>query len=303
MRRLGALLAVLALAVTACGGGASVRPKAPERAALASAGVAIVVAAGDIACPPGKAVTRTQCRQGATANLVRSLKPQRVIALGDLQYEKGSYADFLGSYAKTWGTFRSITTPVVGNHEYYTAGAKGYYRYWAGQTSAPGYYRTTINGWQVYVLNTNCDRIDCAAERTWLAAQLRAHPSACAMIVGHHPRFSSGGEHGSSRMMIPFWRIAQAYKVDVALSGHDHDYERFAPKLPGGKVSATGIRQFVAGLGGKSLYPKGTTVSGSKFFLNRTFGVLRLRLTPTSYAWQFRDLAGRIRDSGSTACH
>lgn len=301
MRRLGVLV-VLAL-LAGCGGNA-VRTKPAQQAELAATPVAIVVAAGDIACPPGKPVTRTTCRQAATANLVRSLKPQKVIALGDLQYEKGSYADFLGSYAKSWGTFRAITMPAVGNHEYYTAGAKGYYRYWTGlQPGAPGYYRRAINGWQVYVLNTNCDRIDCAAERTWLAGQLEAHPSRCAMIVGHHPRFSSGAEHGSSLMMRPFWRIAQAYGVDVALSGHDHDYERFAPKLPGGVVSPLGIRQFVSGAGGKSLYRKGTTVPGSKVFINTAPGVLRLRLTPTNYAWQYRDIWGKIRDAGSTACH
>ncbi|MBO9522121.1 MAG: metallophosphoesterase [Nocardioidaceae bacterium] len=300
MRRLLPLL-VLVLVLAGCGGTGSVRTQ--EKAKLASTPVAIVVAAGDIACPPGSPVTKTTCRQAATASLVRSLKPQKVIALGDLQYQKGSYADFLGSYAKTWGTFRDRTIPVPGNHEYYTAGAAGYYKYWAGKTTKPGYYRTAINGWQVYVLNTNCDRVDCAAERTWLAGALKAHPSRCAMIVGHHPRFSSGGEHGSALFMQSFWRIAQAAKVDVALSGHDHDYERFAPKLATGTVSAGGIRQFVSGAGGKSLYKKGATVAGSRFFLNTAPGVLRLRLTPTAYSWQYRDIWGKIRDSGTSACH
>lgn len=305
MRRLGALLGPLVAAALVLSGCGSSERSAPEsRATLAATEpVAIVAAAGDIACPPGRAVTRWTCRQAATAKLIRSLKPHRVIALGDLQYEKGSYADFLGSYARSWGTFRSITLPSAGNHEYYTAGASGYYRYFAGrQPGPPGYYRAALNGWQIYVLNSNCNRVNCVTERAWLAGQLKAHPSRCAMIVSHHPRFSSGGEHGSSLMMQPFWRIAQAYGVDVALAGHDHDYERFAPKTYDGVISSRGIRQFVSGAGGKSLHAKGRTVAGSRVFINTAFGVLRLRLTPTTYSWQFRDIWGNLRDAGTTRC-
>ena len=295
-----------ALALTGCGAGTgtSTAGRTPDKAKLAADPAVTVVAVGDIACPPGLRTTATRCRQGATARAAAALSPTRVLVLGDEQYQKGSYYGFTHSYKKSWGKLRSITWPVPGNHEYETRGARGYYRYFKyRQPGAPGYYRRVLNGWQLYFLNSNCRAINCATERTWLDSQLTANPSTCAMIVFHHPRFSSGGEHGSSRAMKPFWDIAYRHGVDLALAGHDHDYERFAPMTPDGAVDqAHGIQEFVSGAGGRSLYRAGTMVPGSQTFINDTFGVLELTLRSNSYSWKFRDTALAVRDSGSAAC-
>ncbi|MDP9431799.1 MAG: hypothetical protein M3P91_03535, partial [Actinomycetota bacterium] len=40
-------------------------------------------------------------------------------------------------------------------------------------------------------------------------------------------------------------------KVDVVVNGHDHDYERFAKQTDTAVASDTGVRLFVAGMGGK----------------------------------------------------
>ncbi|RNL60536.1 alkaline phosphatase [Nocardioides marmoriginsengisoli] len=304
MRRTLGLLLALALIGSVQSAQAEPRRTAKPAAAPTATPAATIVAVGDIACAPGSKVTATKCQQAATAAISRKLRPTRVLALGDLQYPDGTYRQFLGSYAKSWGKQRSITYPVAGNHEYHTRGAAGYYRYFKyRQPGAPGYYRRSLNGWQLYFLNTNCTKVDCARQRAWLERELSAHPSRCALIAGHHPRFSSGGEHGSSAFMRSFWAIAYRHQVDVALSGHDHDYERFAPMDPAGRASAAGIRQFVSGAGGKNHYRKGTTVPGSQRFISKPFGVLRMTLRPTSYSWQFVDTAGKVRDSGTTACH
>lgn len=298
-RALGLIAALVLLA--GCGASPTETARLANEAAPAATTSAVIVAVGDIACPPGKPVTRTTCRQAATARAAAAIKPARVIPLGDLQYETGNYNAYLGSYAKSWGRFRPITWPVIGNHEYRTPGARGTYRYLAGLITAPGWYRKEINGWQVYLLNSNCDQVDCAAERNWLRNQLITHPSRCALIAMHHPRFSSGFEHGSNPSMRGFWRIARSYGVDVALAGHDHDYERFALLDEDGRRDPKGIHGFVVGTGGKSLYAKGTTAPGSQRFISR-FGVLKMTLRTYGYSWQFRDTALNVRDSGTSAC-
>lgn len=262
-----------------------------------------VVAVGDIACPAGWPTTRRQCRQAATARAAIRLQPARVLALGDLQYQKGRYRAFRRSYHKSWGKLRSITWPVPGNHEYYTTGARGYYRYFQDrQPGPPGWYRRSLNGWQLYFLNSNCRKVDCSAQRAWLEEEMAAHPSTCSLIAMHAPRFSSGGEHGSARGMKKFWTVAYAHHADIALAGHDHNYERFSPMSPTGVVEPSrGIQGFVSGAGGKSLYAKGTTVAGSQRFISR-FGVLELTLRPGSYAWRFLSPKLRVRDSGSALC-
>ena len=52
--------------------------------------------------------------------------------------------------------------------------------------------------------------------------------------------------------MQPLWEaLARRPGAELLLSGHSHDYERFAPLHRDGTVDlAEGIRQFVVGTGG-----------------------------------------------------
>lgn len=280
-------------------GARSVRLDASRTSATAT--TATLVAVGDIACPPGSTSTSTTCQQAATAHYAATLNPSAVLALGDLQYEKGSYYGFNHSYANSWGALKGITKPVVGNHEYYTSHADGYYAYFPA-VARPGYYVFTLNGWRIYVLNSNCDRISCATENTWFDNQLTAHPSACSIMAMHHPRYSSGKEHGSSTVPRPFWRTAYRHHLDIALAGHDHDYERFKRLDGDGTYRTNGIVSFVVGTGGKSLYHLGTRRYGSQFFQATRFGVLKLTLGAGTWSWDYRGTGGRSLDSGTRSC-
>jgi alkaline phosphatase len=118
----------------------------------------------------------------------------------------------------------------------------------------------------------------------------------------HHPRYSSG-RAGSSDMVAPFWRVAYGHGVDLALAGHDHDYERFA-KLDGdAHYRQDGITSFVVGTGGKSLVPRGPLEKGSRYFRADKFGVLMLSLGKGEFSWNFRTITGGARDPGHRSCH
>ena len=55
--------------------------------------------------------------------------------------------------------------------------------------------------------------------------------------------------------MMELWRQLAAGGADVALSGHDHHYERFAPLDARGRPDPVGgMRQFVVGTGGGGVY-------------------------------------------------
>ena len=102
----------------------------------------MVAAAGDIACSAdydqfnGGEGTATECRQHHVSDLVVARDPDAVLALGDLQYTAGTLSEFQGSYDPSWGRFKNKTYPVVGNHEYLTPGASGYFDYF-GHGSGP----------------------------------------------------------------------------------------------------------------------------------------------------------------------
>jgi hypothetical protein len=273
-----------------------VGPPAPARVA----DPVTVVAVGDIACSPGDPVTTTSCRQRATARLAARNNPAYVLALGDNQYDSGRLAEFRGSYDNSWGALKGITRPLPGNHEYRTAGASGYYSYF--NRRSPGYYAWNAGTWRIYNLNSNCTKIDCAAETRWLRRDLEAHPGVCSAIAMHHARYSSGSEHGSDPSVRRFWEAAQAHHVDVALAGHDHDYERFARLDGSGHRTPDGLLSFVSGTGGKSLYPLASRLRASQYAQDTRFGVLVLSLGVGEFGWKYKTIDGVVRDSGSRSC-
>jgi hypothetical protein len=142
------------------------------------------------------------------------------------------------------------------------------------------------------------------AQQLWLVQDLKNHANyRCTAVYFHHPRFSSG-HHGNHYQMQRIWDILYAYGVDVAITGHDHNYERFAPLNNEGKPDlAYGIRQFVVGTGGADLRSVGTAIPNSEVLLNDSHGVIALTLNDNGYGWAFIGVDRKIRDSGSQGCH
>jgi len=258
-----------------------------------------VAAVGDIACSP----QTSSCGDNATAALINARDPAALFVLGDAQYDSGTLAEFWGSYDQSYGRFLPKTFPVPGNHEYKTSGASGYYRYFGTRAhGSPGYYAFNHNGWRIYALNSNCSEINCTAERSWMVADIKDHRADCQAMIMHHPRYSSGAEHGSSTVPRRFWTVALDSRFELALAGHDHSYERFARMDADGNVRTSGIQSFVSGLGGKSRYGFGARVPGSKVRYNSKDGVLFLGLRAAGYSWDFRSVDDISRDSGSASC-
>ena len=166
---------------------------------------------------------------------------------------------------------------------------------------------STSARWHLIALNSNCSEVGgCDAgspQEEWLRDDLAAHPAACTLAYWHHPRFSSGS-HGSDSTYTAFWQALYDAGADVVLSGHDHDYERFAAQTPSGdRDSRRGLRQFVVGSGGKGLRRFSTIRANSEARDATSLGVLELTLGAGAYAWRFRPAVGSFTDSGSTRCH
>ena len=270
-------------------------PSAADRLDVAA------VAVGDISCQDDAPRTTDECRQQDTADLTASLSPQVVLTLGDLQYDNGALDQFRTAWSHSWGRFDRIDLPAPGNHEWRTPGAAGYRTYF----DTGYYYARDVGRWTVYALDSDCGHVDCAQEATWLTQRLAADPSRCSLLTMHHPRVSSG-PHGDNDMVAPLWRAAVEGGVDLALMGHDHDYERFARLgVDGSPVTdraAAGTRELVIGTGGRSLYTLGQRKPGSEFSQDRQFGILDLTLAGGGYSWRYVAVGGRVLDSGSDTC-
>lgn len=302
-----AVLACSAPAVVSCASGsawlAADARKTAQTAARAAGGedTVIFTGAGDIAYEgPGAE---------QTAKLLDGI-PGPVFTLGDNAYQSGSAEEFARFYHPSWGRHLNRTFPVVGNHEYRTPGAAGYFAYFGPRAGDPskGYYAFNLNAhWRVFSINS-ADETDGASKQLgpgseqyrWLAAELDAHRDKNIIAMWHHPRFSSGA-HGDNPETDALWRLLVDKGADLALWGHDHHYERFHPAdAAGDKNEAGGMRSFVVGTGGKNHYPffkfpkRITAVRNSK-----TFGVLKLTLYPQAYDWSFVPVAGeKFSDQG-----
>ena len=274
---------------------------AKARAGVLPTGDPVLAAAGDIAdC--------TSPNDEATASLLGTMPGATVATLGDNAYPDGATSDYKNCYNPSWGLYKAKTLPAVGNHEYATAGASGYFGYFGAAAGDPtkGYYSYELGSWHVVVLNSNCAEVGgCSStspQAQWLRADLAAHPSACTLAYWHAPRFTSTYPSTSTGA---FWQALYQAKAEVVLNGHMHNYERFAEQSPGGLAKpGVGIREFVVGTGGEATHPFNTIAANSEVRNGSTFGVLKLTLHAGSYDWKFLPVAGRsFTDSGTTKCH
>ena len=278
-------------------------PPAEAASATPAPTPAVLIAVGDIA----------RCDSAgdeATALLVESMEGV-VATLGDNVYDSGTPDEFAECFDPSWGRLKDRLRPSVGNHEYYSPGATGYYDYFGAAAGEPGkgYYSYDLGAWHIVSLNSVCWEVGgCTKDdpqAKWLEADLRAHPALCTLAYWHFPRFSSG-EHGYSDVVDSYWRILAEAGAEIVLTGHDHDYERFAPLDAEGREDLDfGVRQFVVGTGGASHYPfPGSPPPSSQVRDDRTFGVLVLNLHQDWYEWQFVPVpGGTFIDAGSGVCH
>jgi Calcineurin-like phosphoesterase len=300
---------VACLAAVHCGGGNSATgptpptnppgdPPGPPTTPPPPAPSQIFVGAGDIAMCDALEPARQ------TSQLLRTIGGT-VFTLGDNAYFSGSAREYRDCYDPTWGSERGRTRPVPGNHEYDGASAGIPYFSYFGTQAGPaglGYYSYDLGAWHIIALNSNLSPTESSPQGVWLRNDLAANRAKCTLAYWHHPLFTSS-QNGPQNFTRDFWRQLYAAGADVILGGHDHTYERFGLQDPDGRPDPTrGIREFVVGTGGATLYQFPITAGNSQVRL-RAFGLLKLTLDSESYDWQFIQVGGAVGDSGTAQCH
>jgi hypothetical protein len=258
----------------------------------------VLVGAGDIA-------SCDSVQAEATARLIDRITGT-IFTAGDHAYAIGTEQQFATCSHRSWGRHGERTRPSPGNHDYETAQAAPYFKYF-GANAGPanrGYYSYTLGAWHLVSLNSNTNaRYWGTAQEQWLVKDLAANQSECTLAYWHHPLFSSAATHGGQVHMRRLFKILHAHGADVAIAGHDHVYERFAPQDAEGRADSQGIRQFIAGTGGAKLYEFGPLRANSEARNGADHGVLKLTLHSRRYDWEFVPIAGgKFRDSGSAKC-
>ena len=306
-------------------------PAPPAPSASASRAEPVVYAAGDISCngPQRAAADPTTCQSAATARkIIESERargnpgfPAAVLALGDIQYQDGSLPDFQQFYNRDWGFLRPVTFPVLGNHEYHTPRALGYWEFFdRSRTNRfgerdKGWYAFDVGSWRLYAINSNCarQRRVCARgaeQHRWLRRDMAANPRSCSLMFMHHPYWDSSYDNFDTPQLRPLIEEFWGRGGDVVLAGHAHQYERFGRSDPAQRLvfkNTRRFRLFIVGTGGKTLRRSGRKEPNSRVTDNTDHGVLQLRLGNGNYGWRFVSAVSTDRaannDRGAEGCH
>jgi hypothetical protein len=298
----------------------------PLPAHAADEPLGILLTAGDIAkCRAwsgrDEATATVVAREVADAD-ARGV-PVRVLALGDLAYDRGTAREFL-CFDASWGAFKEIMLPVPGNHEYSRSNhdAKPYFDYFATEPQIGGVPLVASNGpragyyalnfpdpasgpWRLIGLNAyvRTSAGGMAGQLEWLARDLATNATPC-VLAFWHPYLLSSGHHGhddgESEDLKLGGSLAEAFGIldgagaSIVLAGHDHDFEQFARHDKAGERDALGVRSFVVGTGGGKLYDArdASRWEVSEAFSDETYGVLRIDLFADHYTWDFLPAEG-----------
>ena len=219
----------LGVALVLVGAGDAAQPRAVRLIAIGDFGVG-----GDVQPQFGAAVRRFEARNPADL----------LVTLGDNDYTENPDA-FHANWVESFGWTAAAgvrVAGVIGNHDVVVDGG----RYEFDELGMPGrYYRRAVGPVELYFLDTT--RVD-PGQTAWLRRSLARSRARWRIAVGHHPAYACGRYTSHAGVVARWVPLFERYRVRLFLSGHDHNYQRFAPKR--------GVRYVIhGGANPHNLYP------------------------------------------------
>ncbi|MBN1609197.1 MAG: metallophosphoesterase [Polyangiaceae bacterium] len=247
----------------------------------------------------------------------RQSTPVTAVLATEVNNKTGSLTEYNSYINPVWSPFKSITRAVPGNHDWMTSGATGFKGYFGVSTTYTS-FTTTVGSttWKIIGIDSNLDKLSYRQQRiqTYFLNMELAHEAQpgeqCSIVYFHHPRWSSG-QHGSNASVDGIWRTLANNNVELALSGHDHNYERFWPQDADGNRADYGVTQVVAGVGGAGFRNAGTPIANSSVLIDTDSnpvvqpGVLIIHLYDSwpGYLVMYQTASGALLDYWWGSCY
>jgi len=234
----------------------------------------------------------------------------KVIHLGDLAYESGTFAQFEANYFALYAPLMSrlpfFATP--GNHEYLTDNAAAFM---AGSSAPVGnvpvpaadlgrYYSFDWGDAHFVAIDSNL--LPTAAETrmlAWLDADLAATGKYWKIVFLHHPPYPTGTHLADpicAQVQQSVNPIVEAHGVQLVLSGHEHGYERSWPLAGGQPVnSGPSTTYVISGGGGMVLEDVGSLPQCALSVA--AFNYLRVDIDGSQLSFSAIGLGGNVIDT------
>jgi len=167
----------------------------------------------------------------------------KVIHVGDIAYESGTFPQFEQNYFQIYAPMMSRTPffTAPGNHEYLTNSAAPYLAVHAAPASnVPAadlgrYYSFDRGDAHFTSLDSNLLGTDAGSRMlAWLDADLAATQKFWKIVFLHHPPYPTGAHLGDPLCVLVQQQvnpIVEKHFVPLVLTGHEHGYERSYPLL------------------------------------------------------------------------
>jgi 3',5'-cyclic AMP phosphodiesterase CpdA len=182
--------------------------------------------------------------------------------------------------------------PVLGNHEEH---APLFYDYF----SLPGnetWYSFDYGNAHVVILDSDPAQLaEASGQLAWLEDDLTATDATWKVVSFHHPPFTASRDYYSvdrlerKRLLHP---IFQRHRVDLVVSGHDHNYERTLPI--GSDASEHAVTYLIAGNGGTPMH--WSAVREWTAHSARTFGFVTVDVDGSRAHLRAYDVTGSVFD-------
>jgi hypothetical protein len=217
-----------------------------------------------------------------------------IISAGDNIYPNGSGRYFGKHFEAPFASLlkdRINFYTVLGNHDVH-AGRQDQCQYPLFNMGGASFYRLTRGDGLTEFFMLDSNDFD-QRQAAWLENSLSDSKAKWKIAVFHHPIYSSGKTHGSNvglrKQLEPLFT---RYEVNIALSGHDHIYERTKPQQ--------GVQYFVSGAGGKvrrGNVDRGSSLTAASFDNENHFMVFEIE--DSAARFQAISGTGAVVDSGS----
>ena len=220
-----------------------------------------------------------------------------LLELGDLAYPTATRERLFECHEPFFGPARfPKRIAVPGNHDARDPGLAGFRSLFPQAVPRA----VDFDRWRLLMLDSNLRDEAWGRQIVWTQAAVKESAGRCLIAAWHHPAWSSG-RHGDNAFARPLW-AQLAGLASFTLHGHDHHYERLAPRDANGGVANKGTRSFVAGHGGASLSAVAERLKEGSAASFGEWGYLRLDLDGETYRWKAVGVSGRVLDQGSGVC-
>jgi 3',5'-cyclic AMP phosphodiesterase CpdA len=229
----------------------------------------------------------TERRMGAAMEqFATGSQSDALVTLGDNDYTESPSA-FRRNWLDSFGWAAEdglVVAGTLGNHDVRVQGG----RYQHELLGIRGdFYRRAVGDVALFLINSNRS---VAAQRRWLDQALASSVAPWKIVVFHHPPYTCGEYSGVAEMRRQLVPLFERHGVDLVLSGHDHNYQRFGPR--------NGVTYVVHGGGGAGLYPVRSCPAGfpKRHAARAVRGWLHILASPTSLRVRAIGPMGRVLD-------